>query len=695
MANNKRFLKIGCMTGAVILFVSYLAFSTFLFKPFEGAWQYDVAGLIPRRVDFFLAKARLDAEIEDFPTLKVAGAVQATPAWQTLEGSPEYQTWRRENDLDGLLARIRAEVARVPFGMEVEDIFGGKDVALAGHFRPGGLARAEWAVYGRVNTLGKAGEALLRYPGLLGLTDQGLSVSTQDKLHTISGGQLQTPIYVTRVLDVVVLGTSKDLVLGARSMQAAGGEDSMFLSAGYQDYIYRDDRQLGDPEFEVVLDVHAMLESMGFKGPLPDTESQRFFTSFLGRLIQVPSWKTISGIVGFPGGVRVDLHGDFSSERITDFQERLYREDSFDHRELMTRAARLAPEDCVMFAYIHGPVGDIVRQAFQSVEPALRSNLDEALRSTGRYKGLNDVIDRLGAALRNRTVVILREQDYGPVTDTLDDGTLVEAQHDGMPVFAMTIVTWLGSGSTPAETLNEIRDAIGLNAEKFGLQGFNPNKPGDKGYYVYDSDGFETREFWSPFVPGTGMIATLFTDEKEHFWITNHESMFRHVRATFYQGKAGGNPRLSELPQFQALVDSSLPGANLLVWFNPRKAGPTLRKMARRVVEDNVLSGIDWSRLRREEQGKLLPDMFPGKGLSELTPAQSEQLASAVDNELDEFAKRYRAEQIPTLLAASERSIQYMEAATAMLFMLDLNPASFSLSARILTPLGAPGAEDE
>ncbi|MFT7676335.1 MAG: hypothetical protein ACI8QC_000305 [Planctomycetota bacterium] len=688
MANKKRFLKIGCITGAVMLFVGYLAFSTFLFKPFEGAWGHDVAGLIPRRVDFFLAKAKLDADIEDFPTLKVAGVLEATPAWQTLEGSPEYLNWRRENDLDSLIATIRTEVDKVPFGIEAEDIFGGEDVALAGHFRPGGLQNAQWAVYGRVNTVGKAGESLLRYPGLLGLENQGISVSTEDQLHTISGGQLQQPIYVTRVLDVVVLGTSKELVAGARTLEAAGGEDSMFISAGYQDYIHREDRQRGDPEFELVLDVHAMLKSMGFNGPLPDTESQRFLPAFLGRLIQVPSWKTISGIVGFPGGLRVDLHGGFSSERITDFQKRLYREESFDHRELMTRAARLAPDDCVMFAYLHGPVGDIARQAFESVEPALRSNLDDALRSTGHYKGLNDVIERLGAALRNRTVIILREQDYGPVTANLDDGTEVEAQHDGSPVFAVTIVTWLGSSATPAETLNEIRDAIGLNAEKFGLQGYDPNKPGDKGYYVYDSDGFETREFWSPLVPGTGMIATLFTDEKEHFWLTNHESMFRHVRATFYQGGAGGYPRLSENSQFQALVDSSVPGANLLVWFNPRKAGPTLRKMARRVVEDNVLAGIDWSRLRREEQGKLLPGMFPGKGLSELNPAESEQLAAAVDNALDEWAQRYRAEQIPALMAASERSIEYMEAATAMLFMLDLNRASFTLSARILTPLG-------
>ncbi len=694
MLFKNRFLKIGCITGAILAFLGYFAFSTFLFKPFEGAWEYDVAGLIPRQVDFFLAKARLDEDIEDFPRLRVADAIERTTAWTALESSPGFQEWKANNDIDGLMATIRAEVAKLPLmGSEPEDVFGGKDLAVAGQFQEGGLERSDWAVYGRVNWMGKLALAGLSYPGLLGLDKQGLSIQSSGETQQISGGQLERPLFVARVLDVVVAGTSQELVEKAIELEVAGGENSLFLSAGYQDYIYRDDRAPGDPELEVVMDVNALLKTMNLPGPYPDTSSQRFLPAFLGRLIQIPSWKTVEGIVGFPEGLRIDLHGSFSSERISDFQNRLYREDSFDRSQLLSRAARLAPEDCVMFAYIHGPVADILRQAFQSVEPALRSNLDEALRSTGRFNGgLDEVIDSLGSALRNRTALIVREQDYGPVVAT-PDGTneVVEAEHDGSPVYAITIVTWLDKGEGAAHTLDTIRSAIGHNPEKFGLKGFNPSKATDTGYYEYTSSGFETREFWSPFIPGTGMIATQFTDEKEHFWITNHEKMFNHIRYTYYNGAAGGYPRLSENSQFRALVDSALPSANLLVWINPRKAGPTMRKIARRAAQDSVLSGVNWKVRRREAETKVMAAKFPGVSRTQLTEEQSTELQDSVDRALDEWSENYRAERLPELIEEAGRSITMFEAATAMLVELDLNPDSFSLAARILTPLEDTG----
>lgn len=691
---KNRFLKIGCITGAILAFLGYFAFSTFLFKPFEGAWEYDVAGLIPRQVDFFVAKARLDQDFEDFPRLRVADAIEQTTAWTSLEASAGFQKWKADNDIDGLLARIRAEVAKLPLGTEPEDVFGGKDLALAGQFQPGGLERSDWAIYGRVNWMGKLAVSSLAYPGLLGLDAQGLSVSKAGKTRQISGGQLERPLFVARVRDVVMAGTSQALVEKAIELEAAGGENSLFLSAGYQDYIYRDDREPGDPEFEVVLDVNAMLQTMQLAGPYPDTGSQRFLPAFLGRLIQVPSWKTVEGIVGFPEGLRVDLHGSFSSERISDFQNRLYREDSFDRDQLLSRAARLAPKDCVMFAYIHGPVADILRQAFQSVEPALRSNLDEALRSTGRFTGgLDELIDSLGSALRNRTALIVREQDYGPVVARIEGGEQVEAEHDGSPVYAITIVNWLEKRDGAANTLDSIRDAIGQNPEKFGLKGYNPKKANDTGFYKYDSNGFETREFWSPFIPGTGMISTQFTDEKEHLWITNHEAMLKHVRYTYYQGAAGGYPRLSEDPRFQALVDSALPSANLVVWVNPRKASPTMRALARRAAQDSALSDVNWKVRRREVETQVLAESFPGVSRTQLTGEQSEQLQASVDRALDEWAETYRAERVPALVEEAGRSITLFESISAMLFELDLNPDSFSLAARILTPLEPAGTD--
>lgn len=697
MSLKKRILKIGCITGAIVLFLGYFAFSTFFFKPFEGDWPNDIAGLIPRQVDFFLAKARLDYDFVEFPRLAAADDIEATTAWTAFDASSTYQEWKQANDIDGLLAQIRREVDRLPLGMEPEDVFGGKDLALAGNFRPGGLENADWAIYGRANWAGKLAVSALRFPGVFGLSSQGLKVKSHDACREISGGQLKRPLFVTRVQDVIVVGTTRDLVEQAPRLDEVSGKDSLFLSAGYQDYIFRDDREPGDPELEVVMDVRALLETMGLPGPYPDTQSQRFLPAFLGRLIQIPSWKTVEGIVGFLGGLRVDLHGSFSSERISDFQRRLYREDSFDRKQLLNRAARLAPADCVMFAYLHGPVADILRQALQSVEPALRSNLDDALRSTGRFaSGLDGLVQRLGSSLRNRTAVIVREQDYGPIMETTTSGAEVESEHDGAPVYAITVVTWLAKDAEASETLDSIREAIGQNADKFGLKGFDPDKAGDHGYYRFDSNGFETREFWSPFIPGTGVISTQFTDEKEHFWITNHPEMFKHVRYTYYQGASGGYPRLSDYGPFQSMVDTALPSSNLLVWFNPRKAGPTLRKLARRAAKDDALSDVDWKTRRRQAESDVLRQQFPGISRAQLTPKQNEDLQNSVNAVLDEFAQVHRSERMPALIADAERQINILEAASAILVELDLDPASFQLHARVLTPLEpAGGAQGE
>ncbi|MEE2610410.1 MAG: hypothetical protein VX992_07010, partial [Acidobacteriota bacterium] len=48
------------------------AFSTYFFSPFEGGLDADVAGLVPRRVQFFAAKAHLDRDFDPFPRLASA-----------------------------------------------------------------------------------------------------------------------------------------------------------------------------------------------------------------------------------------------------------------------------------------------------------------------------------------------------------------------------------------------------------------------------------------------------------------------------------------------------------------------------------------------------------------------------------------------------------------------------------------------
>ncbi|MCP5022329.1 MAG: hypothetical protein GY930_11205 [bacterium] len=682
MNRKKRFLKITGISLVVTLFLGYFAFSTFLFKPFESAWEYSLAGLIPRQVDFFLSKENLGDDFSKFPQLAALDAIEELDAWDTWLASPEYGDLAHKHDFDGMLKDIEAQLEQLPLGLQPLDIFGGREVAVAGYFNGRGLTSSKWTVSGRVNWAGKMGVAALRYPSMV---DTGFSIQKDDGVYSISGGSLKTPLHVTRIQDVVIAGNDRALVAKAPELRDRGGENSLAISAPYKEKIKRVETKVGAKGVQVKLDVGKAFKAFGVEGPWPDTASPMFGQAFMGRLIQAPSCQDVLGLVRFDHGLQLDLSGEFSSESVTPFQSRLYRVNGFDRSKMLRDAARMAPADCVLFAYMHGPVTDLLTQVFDSVEPAMRSNFEDAIKSTGHFRSLDELLEELGKSLNNRLALIVRENDYGGVVAKNTAGQEFPAETDGQPVFAITLVTWTdGEGSH--NKLDDIRDMIGRNPEKFGLQGYDSANLNDTGYYVHESEGFATREFWSPFIPGTGMIATMITDQG-HFWITNHERMFSTIRQTYYQGESRGYPRLSELPAFRIQVENALDSANLIVWFNPSKAAPTLNKMAGQWAKDNAGSKIDWRRQRQLTEREVLKESFKGRSLGSLPPADVDAVQTEVDTRLTAWGDAQIADNVPILMAKKKREIAYMESMSSVLFMLKLDVKSFRLALRASVPL--------
>ncbi len=676
MSRKKRFFKIAGISLAVILFLGYFAFSTFLFKPFEASWEHRLAGLIPRQVDFFLSKEALEEDFADFPRLAAWPQIEATQGWRIWSGSDEFKAWSEKNDFDGLIAEIDAQTEQLPMGLTPLEIFGGKEVAVAGNFDGVGIKNSRWVLSGRVGWSGKMAAAMLRYPSLLRkFSGQSFDVEETDEIFALSGGSIKTPLFVTRIQDVIVIGNDRDLVAKAPHLKDVGGMDSLASGAPYNDQIRSVEAKVDETDgLQVLLDVGKTFAAMDKTGPWPNTQSDGFTQAFLGRLIQAPSAKDVLGLVRFKNGVQIDLSGAFSTESVTPFQSRLYRVNGFERDQMLRDAARLAPADCVLFVYMHGPVSELLREVFDSVEPAMRSNIEDAVKSTGHFSSLEDLLDTIGSSLRNRMALIVCENEFGPVVAVDKTGQEFPAETDGMPVFAMTLVTWT-QGQDKHAKLDEVRDMIGRNPEKFGLKGFNPSEPSDTGYYVYTFSGFQTREFWSPLIPGTGMIATLINDEG-HFWITNHERMFGKIRETYYNGESSGNPRLTDNRSFQLQVNGALDNANLIVWFNPKKAGPTLRKIAKQWAADNVMNQVNYAKQRPIVEREVLTQDFGGKSIGQLSKSQVDQLQAAVDQRLTDWAEDFRAREIP-----------YMESMDSVLLQIKLEPSKFKLALRTVVPL--------
>lgn len=657
-------LRVLLILCGALLFVAFFAFTTFFYSPFESDLEVDVAALAPRDVDFFVARADLEGAISEFPRLNIEEALKAHPAWKVWSDSPEGRELGQE--LSATLAELERQNQQLPFGVQLHEAFGGQDLALAGYFKGRELAQADWALYGRTNWLGKLGAAAVRYPGLIGLEKQGLRAKVEEQHVELSGGGLPRTVYVGRLRDVAIIATKPELVKAAFDLQAKSFADSFYQSSQYFDKIQNATRSQARDEFEVYLNTRKLLENMGIAGSLPDTRSQDFTPALLGRLFQLPSLKNLMGVVGTDNGLQLDLHGEFSSEKITDDMSRVYRTRGFDKRDFDS-VARYAPRDTGLFAYFHAPVGTLLRMCVASMEPALRQNLEDTFRNTGRYPKLEALIDDFDRAFKDRFALVVRPNDYA------DDPN--GPPHNNVVVPAVGLILWTKDQST----IDSVRELIGSQGPRFGLKGRNKN---EAGYYRYSEAGYQTYEFWSELIDGTGVI--VMAKAGDVTIITNSVGMLGHMLKTF---SVGGDkyPRLAEDARFVMQLQASLDSANFALWLNPTTITPFLRQTAAERAKLNIR--VDYAALRPIEERKVLESDFNGRKLSDLSEDEKGRLGQAVNQRLDAMNAQVMREQLPALMANEERWFKTAEALDGALFMLRLDPKTMDISGRSLIPL--------
>jgi hypothetical protein len=663
---KRRLLKIFLIGLAVLAFTGYFAFSTFLFSPTESDYAADVSTLIPRDVDFYVSKADLADDFDAFPTLAVADELAGTEGGRTFLASPEWASLKAEQGVSEALHQIEDAVASLPFAVDPLEVVGGSDIAVAGYFRGADFAQADWSVYARGNWMAKLGLALFQYPGLLNLESQGLEAVIADDVISLSGGQLPRAIHLTRVKDVVVLASDPAVARAAHELAAKSGEDSFGGSARYYDHVQQ--RERDGNELELFVDYRALSEAMQYSGRWPDPASQDFFPAFMGRLFQSGSLKELVGIAGFGGGLSLDLHAALSSEAVTPFQKQLYRMRGFERANLYD-VARYAPKDAGVFGFFRAGLGPLLREMLQASERALQDNLDDLVREIWTYPDVGPLIDELDAAFHDRIAVVVGANDYPPDPNG--------PPHNDDPVLAWSLVLWVDN----VEKVEELRKKIIDNQKSFGIQG---RESGSPGVFTNELRGGQIyHEYWSQFVPGTGHIATVM--DQGVFLISNSFGMLDEIVKTRYEG-APAFPRLAEEPRFQALVESSMPYASLILWGNPSGLASTLRAMAQRRAEDEV--DPNWAVMRAKIDRDVLAKNFPDWNYDELTQDQSDQLEVFAGPERNRYERELREAQVPALRAVYERDIVYLEQVPAALFEVALSPKSFELSARVLLELG-------
>ena len=681
MIFKRRWFRILLVILGLLLFVGYFAFATFLFPLHEAAFKYDVAALVPRDVDFFVAKAELRRDFERFPQLAVVDDMEGNPHFQSFVESPEWGEFKRDQELDTLLADLEQQLGQIPLGLAPLDIFGGEELALAGRFQGSSFTDSDWAIYGRANWAGKLAVALL-WRGWLPL--EGTVVEREDGVMRLSGGQFARPHYLTRIRDVIIAGTSHELVLAAKDLAARSGEGSLLASADYNDYIATAPRHQRQDEFEVIVDLRDLLDNLAVEGELPDSNAESFVTSFLGKVFQVPACKKVMGVMGLREGLQVDLYGGIASEEISEDQRAIYMRRGFSQEDVLNDIARVAPEDCALFVYLHGPIDILLKQMLRSMEPATHDLLEQNIRQTGEYDSLAQLVDDLSAGLTNRMALIVTPNEFE-----------VDANgppHDGAAVFMVSLVMWYSDGG---ERVDDLRELVGQNGRIFGLQG---QTPGTGGFFTNEIDGSFLYEFWNQMIPGTGVAATMNKDDASNpghgrAYLFNNHMAAGDLSRTYRLGRGQGFPNLAERLDFRALLKESLDSANLLIWFNPQAAAPTLMRQAEQKAvaqaKQQLAGGAQdyWVRVRREVEAAVMAEHWAGKSRADLDEGDELRFEGLV---LEELARRQRAavrELAPQLQGEMERKVEWSRMMNAGLLLLQLDPREFRMSVRTRVPV--------
>lgn len=669
MSRKSRLLRIFLVVGFVVVFAGYFAFSTFFFNPFEGRLGVDVSALAPRDVDFFVARANLEKLFDGFPELAVEDRLEEVPAYATWKGSADSTEFYEQIGLEEVVRELRAINEQIPLGMEVLDVVGGRDLAIAGRFEGPELTQSDWAAYATLNWMGKLAVEGLAFPSLNNMEAQGFTVESGDDFVSVSGGGLSRPVFIARIKDVAIIATSKQWLEAAFENQVHQFQDSFYQRALYADHVANAQRSREANEIEFFVNTRAAFEKLGKGGDWPDDKSEAPGERFVSRFFRSGMLNRVVGLASFDGGLRLDLHGELSSELMSAMQTQNYRISGADQGELHERILPYVPEDTALLIYGKSRPGDLLSTTFEVMEPAARDLVEDALKQTGKYPQLQTLVDELDTALKNRFAVIVRVNDY-PISEN-------DPPNDGQPVFAVALLTWMEQ----PDKIEELRNTIGHMGSRIGLQPIRPEH--SSGFYRNKIGGYTQYEYTSPAIPGTGVIVTQSTPDGICI-VSNSVYMLNHLLKTSTQG-APSYPRITDRIDFVALLDDSLPKAQLTVWADPRKAAGSLRAMSRRWAEDSIV--IDWRLERAKVEAQVLREQFPGQQQGSLSTAVQSEVDAIVDPKLDELKARIFSEQVPALEQETLRKITYSEAVTASLLRINFTPKTLDLSLRVVTPI--------
>ncbi|MFQ5504762.1 MAG: hypothetical protein ACE5F1_08210 [Planctomycetota bacterium] len=555
----RRLLKFGLISLVGLVVILALAFATFVYNPFEGRITV-LRKAVPRNIDFYVGKRNLREDFETFPEpvfwydLKLSSGFAAIRKTRLVRQQAERQIERVLTQVREFQARL-AEVPLVTLGILSDMI--GQDLVLAGRFSKS--APAKWCAYSRVSWKIRAAIQLLRYEAVRSRLS-GMRVKREGGLLRLEVPGSGT-LFMCRVLDVVLIGNSPELVAESRDLASGeSGADSLAASSDYQDRILKPLENwregMGDPgnalEFSLNIEslrrLHSKLES--WPGNFDDISIEgRLFKSF----VKMSALRRLWGSMIFHeqsdeieyGGKTLSalLHVVMNRTELSGFQTRFLGERHGNTGRWLSPLLINVPDTAAAVAVIRVPASAFMHELVQSLDRDMRDLIDEGLRGVGQARGLAGLVETIAPAFEPFVAIVVRINKFRVFSVRIE-------VKEPSPIPAYAIICRV----VPSQ-LKRIEDLVKLMDESY--RNFRFEKRFNIPLEPEKSDGKSTLkivELQHPFIPGTGEAAYLDGSRAldRYFMFGNHGKLLLEI----YNARLGrhGVKSLSDDPTMKDVL---------------------------------------------------------------------------------------------------------------------------------------------
>ncbi|MBN2491445.1 MAG: hypothetical protein JXQ29_11410 [Planctomycetes bacterium] len=395
-----RILKWTLIVAIGLAVIGTALFSTLVLNPLEGQLPH-IEDIVPESLHLYAAKKVADAEAAGF---------LRTEFWQRLTGTRAYQLWVRSPEwrrsglaaaLENTLAELR--VLEANFRVDPLGEVASREVGLGLEFRS--EEPPHFLLFLRLRFLARASVALLERGWARGLIDVPVDSAPGDAAIlrlSLAPGSAFAELFLTRLKDVLVVGSNLALVQAARARAAGRG-------ASFRERVGALPSAAGNP--------------IGFRmTPEPGNLAARWSDALIPRDLD-PLVRTfleavdVAGLTGLAGRFHLDrsphvaVQADFHPGSLRPFQAELLRAPAADIRRAMEPFVRMAPREVMAFCYAELEPRRAARFVEDTLDGETRKLVEDTLARTP-LRNLTHLFDRWLNDLEPGMALLLNRQEF-------------------------------------------------------------------------------------------------------------------------------------------------------------------------------------------------------------------------------------------------------------------------------------------